>query len=406
MKKSLNILAGALFLGSTACSMLPYAKHDEVSRDFLRKDDVAANYIKREDLGKYVAQAFKERFPDSIDGKYDTSSIFVDWDKYNISELVNSKETIEIEVIYKLDTTDNRKVLVTLTPLDVDSVDGILRGRINRIIKSMESNPEFKSELFKGNELYKEGNDYFYKMKFTGTATGIFDRYILTLEHIINGAIDFLPLPIVNDEGLALMLQSGPVLMEIPLDEVSRKYDLIVDGERKELDVIISNNNVDAALLKTEDYILKKSLNKLFYKVGNSDELRVGNWVMIAGKPLQMDDNTRFGTITNIKPVGASKVPVQNAKDKITKNVDYIFSISSPVVPGDSGSLVLAARDGKLEIVGFADAVIPHANINIITRSNSYFEVILSALVKDSPELVKTKEFQEFFENYLNSKKK
>lgn len=404
MKKGLlSILAGALFLGNTACSM-PYIKRDEVVKDFLRKEDVAASYIKKEDLGKYVAEAFKERFPDSVDGKYDSSGIFVDWNKYNINELIDSKETIEMEVVYKIDTTDNPEVLVSMTLFDFGSGNGIIKGRLDRIIRNIESNPEFKSE-FKGNEPYKEGNNYFYKAKFKGSATGIFDKYILTPEHVINGGIENLPLPIIDEEGNVLVFPTGQIaLMKVPLEEVSRKYSLVVGGERKELTRVISDKNVDAALLKTKDYNLKKSINNLPYKFGNSDELGVGNWAMLVGKPLNMDNNTRFGTITNVNPVETSKVPTRNTKNNRTHNAAYLFSVSASVILGDSGSLVLAARDGKLEIVGFIEAVFPQADMNMATRSNNYLDVILPALVKDNSELAKTKEFQEFFGNYLNSK--
>ncbi|MBI2672931.1 trypsin-like peptidase domain-containing protein [Candidatus Woesearchaeota archaeon] len=402
MKKGLyGLLAGILLLGSTGCS--DYVKRDEVAKDYVKKEEVSANYVRKDNLEDYINSAFKRKFPDAVDGKYDFNGSFVDWNKFDISELVKAKQTVEVEVIYEVDINDNPRVFLGLTLEDMGAKNGIVRGRLDSFIEMLKSNKELR-ESFKGNELYKKGDGYFFKSKLPGIATGVFDKYLFTLDHIANAVLETLPLPVMSFMGVPYQLPNGePIVMRVPIKEVSRKYDLLVGKERKKLTKLTSQSKVDVAVLKLKDSILTNPITSLPYKFGDSNELKLGNWVMVVGKPLQMDDNTRFGTVTNTYPLGVSKLPVGNSKNPPSAAED-VFMISSLVIPGDSGGLVLAAKDGNIEIVGFVEAVVEGANANIVTRSNRYLDVVLPAIVKDNPELAKTNEFKEFFGNYLKAK--
>ncbi len=398
MRKGLyGLLAGALLLGSTGCS--DYVKRDEVAKDYVKKEEVAANYVKKDSLEEQISAAFKRRFPDATDGKYDFNGSFVDWNKFDIGELVKAKQTVEVELLYKL-KGDSGPFTFIITPNGPMGID--YKSALDNIINSVKSNKALR-QLLEDVEFFKKGEDYFVKRRIKGTAIGIFEDYLLTLDHIVNVKEAILKIPLVDKKGSPLIDEEGIMAVGLSVEEQSRRYNLVVGKERKSLRKIVSGK-VDAALLKLSNYKLKESLSDLPYVFGDSDKLNIGNWVMIVGKPLQMDDNTRTGTVTNTYPLEGSKPKPFSRAEGFKLDAKDTFLISTPVIPGDSGSLVLASKDGNLEIVGFVDAVFPAANMNFAIRSNNYLDVILPAIIKDNPDLAKTKEFQNFFGNYLNSK--
>lgn len=96
----------------------------------------------------------------------------------------------------------------------------------------------------------------------------------------------------------------------------------------------------DFALFEIKDY---PTATNFPFPIGNSDELRVGNFIYINGRPAIPFEVARPGFVTALL-VGYSA-------DNSKKDLDE-FGISQSTNGGDSGSPIVAFRDGKPELVG------------------------------------------------------
>jgi len=81
------------------------------------------------------------------------------------------------------------------------------------------------------------------------------------------------------------------------------------------------------------------------FPTGESGRLRIGDFVYLLGRLEGTDLHVRSGIVSALSPTA------RVAELPIAQNV---FMISAPLSVGDSGSPVLAVRDGRYELVGIA----------------------------------------------------
>ncbi|MBI2624890.1 MAG: trypsin-like peptidase domain-containing protein [Candidatus Nealsonbacteria bacterium] len=86
-------------------------------------------------------------------------------------------------------------------------------------------------------------------------------------------------------------------------------------------------------------------------KIGSSQELREGLFAMVIGFPTGSGTMVRDGIIANVKALDVVSDFTKTFAPALSKEDMSMLSYVS--VSGDSGSPVLASRDGKLEVVGF-----------------------------------------------------
>ena len=144
-----------------------------------------------------------------------------------------------------------------------------------------------------------------------GLGTGFIiskDGYILTNEHVVNGA---------------------------------ESISVEIDGfdEPVEAKVVGADYQLDLALLKIDT---KKELSYL--KMGNSDQIRVGNWVIAIGSPYGLDHTVTIGVIS------AKGRPV-TVEDRQYEN---LLQTDASINPGNSGGPLLNL-DG--EVIGINTAI-------------------------------------------------
>lgn len=81
------------------------------------------------------------------------------------------------------------------------------------------------------------------------------------------------------------------------------------------------------------------------FPTGESSHLRIGDFVYLLGRLEGTDLHVRSGIVSALSPTArVAELPI--ARD--------VFMISAPLSAGDSGSPVLAVRDGRYELVGIA----------------------------------------------------
>lgn len=102
---------------------------------------------------------------------------------------------------------------------------------------------------------------------------------------------------------------------------------------------VASDPDLDVALLEVKDSL---DFKKFPYKIGNSDDLRPGDFVWVAGNPLGLTDYVLKGNVS---------------KTEYSNDARY-FMIGCNVEPGYSGGAVIAIRDGEYELVGLVVATL------------------------------------------------
>lgn len=134
------------------------------------------------------------------------------------------------------------------------------------------------------------------------------DGYILTNEHVVDGAQD----------------------VQVTVVGYDKPFPAKVVGTDKELDLAILKINAPKALPTVQ--------------LGNSDQTRVGEWVVAIGNPYGLDHTVTVGVVS----AKGRPVPVQ---DRIYKN---LLQTDAAINPGNSGGPLLNLRG---EVIGINTAV-------------------------------------------------
>lgn len=229
------------------------------------------------------ALAPKTQLVDVIkDGRYDNHNAFVDESKYSLEEILDSVEMISYNIKYSVSYKDKEGLDVV----------------------------EEKELGFLGSGVVIE--------KKGGKA------YILTNSHVVTEP-DFGDLP----DG-------------VKFEKISEKITIIKKGVLLDTEIeakrVASDSTLDVALLEVEDGGFKK----FPYKIGNSKDLRPGDFVYIAGNPQGIEDYVLNGNVSKVN---------------YPYNPDW-FMIGCDVQGGYSGGAVIAIRDGEYELVGLVVATL------------------------------------------------
>ncbi|QQG45965.1 MAG: trypsin-like peptidase domain-containing protein [Candidatus Niyogibacteria bacterium] len=195
------------------------------------------------------------------------------------------------------------------------------RMNLTRIIESLYS---LRTEVkFRG----EEGKVLNRSLRGTGIA--LFGKYLLTVEHV------------VSVENAAITTPLGEVALRAT--KVDERTYLEHGGRSYALERLVADKNVDVALFRIPAELRLKSFP---YRIGNSDDLQVGNFVYLIGNPMNFGVNVREGIVSSLRaPQAVSLV------NSVARNA---FMVSNGLNPGDSGAPVIAIRDGDYELVGLS----------------------------------------------------
>lgn len=192
-----------------------------------------------------------------------------------------------------------------------------------------------------------------------GSGVIIGSQYILTLTHV------------VYQTGFDIQTPAGPMTTVSP--KIAEKTYMVVDGKKHLLKELYKNTDDDIAFFKIPDGVAVTSFP---YKFGNSDDLAVGNFVYAVGNPLNMGINVREGIVSALR---APKVA-----ERFDVRVENTFMISNGLSPGDSGTPVVAIRNGEFELVGISQGVIvPHNRLGWAVRINAIRDILKKNIQKD-----------------------
>ncbi len=246
---------------------------------------------------------------------------------------------------------DNNPILVNQRVMEIE--------RIIDSVYFLHTDTEFKLE---DGEIIKD--------ELEGAGVLIFDRFILTVTHAVSQ--DSLQVQMLTPMGI----QS----IDVPSEKMSEHTFLNLNGSRIRLEKVVNGRDDDITIFKVPDGL---QLNSFPYMIGNSDELKVGNFLYIIGNPMNYGINVREGIV--------SSMVAPEAISAILPRFENAFMISNGVNPGDSGTPVIAIRDGKYELVGLSQGIFTNAQN-------------LSWAIKINPIINKLNEREEKFSERINKR--
>lgn len=118
---------------------------------------------------------------------------------------------------------------------------------------------------------------------------------------------------------------------------------LLPNGEELALKELYRNKEKDFSLFEMP--VPQRALNFPF-KIGDSSQLKIGKFIYLNGRPGLNSEVARSGHVTALLSA------TQSGEKQVEKDY-YAFGISQSTEKGDSGSPIIAFRDGKPELVGF-----------------------------------------------------
>lgn len=144
--------------------------------------------------------------------------------------------------------------------------------------------------------------------------------------------------------------------------EKAEKITIVTNDHRSFLAKVIGTDpNTDLALIKIE------ATNLPIVKLGNSDAVRVGEWVLAVGNPFKLNSTVTAGIVSakgrNLGIVGRgnddeeSPFPVRQQEPSLRKGIESFIQTDAAINPGNSGGALVNTAG---ELIGINAAIASH----------------------------------------------
>ena len=142
----------------------------------------------------------------------------------------------------------------------------------------------------------------------------------------------------------------------------AEKIQIVTNDHRSfEAKVIGTDPNTDLALIKIE------ATNLPIVKLGNSDAVRVGEWVLAVGNPFKLNSTVTAGIVSakgrNIGIIGRgddddeNPFPVRQQEPSLKKGIESFIQTDAAINPGNSGGALVNSNG---ELIGINAAIASH----------------------------------------------
>ena len=129
------------------------------------------------------------------------------------------------------------------------------------------------------------------------------------------------------------------------VDDATELHITLYDGRKLEAEVVATDPATDIALIK-----LTEGEGFSYAKIGDSERLQVGDWVLAVGNPFGLSHSVSEGIVSALGRTGED-VPIGAGQDFFVK--DYIQTTAA-INPGNSGGPLINLQG---EVIGVNNAI-------------------------------------------------
>ncbi|WP_035567784.1 S1C family serine protease [Hymenobacter sp. IS2118] len=143
-----------------------------------------------------------------------------------------------------------------------------------------------------------------------------------------------------------IIAANGYIVTNNHVIDKASKIEVVLDDKRKfEAELVGADPNTDLAVLKV------KADNLPFVKYGNSDDVRVGEWVLAVGNPFNLNSTVTAGIIS----AKGRNIDILRRKDNM--GIESFIQTDAVVNPGNSGGALVNLNG---DLVGINSAIASH----------------------------------------------
>ena len=143
-----------------------------------------------------------------------------------------------------------------------------------------------------------------------------------------------------------IIAANGYIVTNNHVIDKASKIEVVLDDKRKfEAELVGADPNTDLAVLKV------KADNLPFVKYGNSDDVRVGQWVLAVGNPFNLNSTVTAGIIS----AKGRNIDILRRKDNM--GLESFLQTDAVVNPGNSGGALVNLNG---DLIGINSAIASH----------------------------------------------
>ena len=142
---------------------------------------------------------------------------------------------------------------------------------------------------------------------------------------------------IINTDGH--ILTNHHVIKDV--DELKVK---LIDGREADAEVLGTDPNTEVALIKVDMDDLPS------VKLGNSDNLEIGEWVIAIGSPLELTSTVTAGIVSAL----SRDIPIIRNQNQTSSAIDNYIQTDAAINPGNSGGALVNLKG---EVIGINTAI-------------------------------------------------
>ncbi|OGX82960.1 Do family serine endopeptidase [Hymenobacter glacialis] len=143
-----------------------------------------------------------------------------------------------------------------------------------------------------------------------------------------------------------IIAANGYIVTNNHVIDKASKIEVVLDDKRKfEAELVGADPNTDLAVLKV------KADNLPFVKYGNSDDVRVGQWVLAVGNPFNLNSTVTAGIIS----AKGRNIDILRRKDNM--GIESFIQTDAVVNPGNSGGALVNLSG---DLIGINSAIASH----------------------------------------------
>ncbi|WP_046243583.1 Do family serine endopeptidase [Hymenobacter terrenus] len=143
-----------------------------------------------------------------------------------------------------------------------------------------------------------------------------------------------------------IIAANGYIVTNNHVIDKASKIEVVLDDKRKfDAELVGADPNTDLAVLKV------KADNLPFVKYGNSDDVKVGQWVLAVGNPFSLNSTVTAGIIS----AKGRNIGILNRKDNM--GLESFIQTDAVVNPGNSGGALVNLNG---DLIGINSAIASH----------------------------------------------